>query len=102
MPGADLPRSTKWALALGAVLLTTLSGYAWQQDKRMGNMPGMSGATTDPSGHVCDDMGSSMSGMNVMGASMGAMTNHMCITPTRPKQPGDEERAKALVAQDVG
>jgi len=27
------------------------------------------------------------------------MTNHMCITPMRPKQPGDEERAKALVAQ---
>lgn len=37
--------------------------------------------------------------MSVMGESMAAMANHMCITPMRPKQPGDEERAKALVAQ---
>ena len=64
----------------------------------MGSMPGMSGTKTDPSGHACDDM-SSMGDMNVMGQSMAAMANHMCITPLRPKQPGDEERAKALVAQ---
>jgi hypothetical protein len=48
-------------------------------------------------GHACDDM-SSMHGMNVMGESMAAMANHMCMTPLRPKQPGDEEKAKAVVA----
>jgi hypothetical protein len=54
---------------------------------------------TDGAGHVCDDMGSNVHSMNVMGQSMAAMTNHMCITPLRPEQPGDEERAKALVKQ---
>ncbi len=34
-----------------------------------------------------------------MGASMAGMTNHMCITPSRPRQPGDEEKVKAMVAQ---
>ncbi len=62
-------------------------------------MSGMAGMSTDPSGHPCDDMGSSVNGMSVMGQSMAAMTNHMCITPMRPKQPGDDERAKALVAE---
>jgi len=65
----------------------------------MSGMSGMSDAKTDSSGHACDDMGNNMGDMNVMGASMGGMTNHMCITPMRPKQPGDEERVKALVAQ---
>jgi hypothetical protein len=55
--------------------------------------------TTIVDGHACDDMGSSTHGMSVMGQSMAAMTNHMCITPLRPKQAGDEESAKALVAQ---
>src|SRR5580704_2617218 len=85
-----------WALAIGALLLTTLLGHAWQQDPKMSGMAGMS---TDPSGHPCDDMGSRVNGMSVMGQSMAAMTNHMCITPMRPKQPGDEEKAKALVAE---
>ncbi len=40
-----------------------------------------------------------MKGMKVMGDSMEAMTNHMCITPTRPELPGDEDRAKAVVDQ---
>jgi hypothetical protein len=40
-----------------------------------------------------------MGGMSVMGQSMAAMTNHMCITPLRPRQPGDEEKVKATVAQ---
>jgi hypothetical protein len=35
----------------------------------------------------------------VMGESMAAMMNHMCITPMRAKQPGDEEKAKAVVAE---
>jgi hypothetical protein len=99
MSVADLFRTAKLGFTLGTVLLAALSGHAWQQGQSMSGMSGMSGAKTDPSGHVCDDMGSSMGSMNVMGASMGAMTDHMCITPTRPKQPGDEKRAKELVAQ---
>jgi hypothetical protein len=85
-----------WTLAIGALLLSTMPGHAWQQDPKMSGMAGMS---TDPSGHPCDDMGGSMGSMSVMGQSMAAMTNHMCITPMRSMQPGDEERAKALVAQ---
>lgn len=85
-----------WTLAIGALSLTTLLGHAWQQDQKMSGMGGMS---TDPSGHPCDDMGASVNGMSVMGQSMAAMTNHMCITPPRPKQSGDEEKIKALIAQ---
>src|SRR5271167_4397628 len=88
-----------WALAIGALLLTTMLGHAWQQDLKMSGMAGMSGASADPSGHPCDEMADSMHSMSVMGQSMAAMANHMCITPLRPKQPGDEERAKALVEQ---
>jgi len=40
-----------------------------------------------------------MKGMVVMGQSMTAMMNHMCIAPGRPEQPGDKERAKAVVDQ---
>ena len=93
MPGAEICRTMKWTLAIGTTLLIALPVRAWQQG--MQNMK----TTTDAAGHVCDDMGSSTKSMTVMGASMGAMTNHMCITPLRPRQPGDEERAKALVAE---
>lgn len=58
-----------------------------------------SGNATASAGRICDDMATNMHSMNVMGQSMAAMTNHMCITPLRPKHPGDEERAKALVVQ---
>jgi hypothetical protein len=42
-----------------------------------------------------------MAGMNMgdMGPSMEAMSGHMYITALRPQQPGDEARAKAVVAQ---
>lgn len=42
-----------------------------------------------------------MAGMNMgdMGPSMEAMSGHMYITELRPQQPGDEARAKAVVAQ---
>ena len=83
------------ALISSIALSTALPGHARQQ--QMSNMPGMARMSTDGAGHACDDM-SSMGGMSVMGESMAAMANHMCITPLRPKQPGDEERAKALVA----
>ena len=46
----------------------------------------------------CDDM-NGMDGMAVMGESMAAMMNHMCVTRSRPKQAGDDERVKALVAE---
>jgi hypothetical protein len=91
--------TTIWMLVVGAMLWTGSPGRAEAQAQPMSSMPGMSGKTTVVDGHACDDMGSSMNGMSVMGQSMAAMTNHMCITPLRPKQPGDEERAKAFVAQ---
>ena len=43
--------------------------------------PAQSSVTTaDPFGNPCDSM-ANMAGMNVMGESMAAMANHMCITP---------------------
>ena len=36
--------------------------------------------------------------MDDMGPSMAAMMCHMYVTPLRPLQPGDEERAKAIVS----
>jgi hypothetical protein len=83
-------------LISGIALLPGLPGRARQQ--QMSDMPGMSGTNRDGAGHACDNMGS-MGGMSVMGESMAAMSNHMCITPLRAKQSSDEERAKALVAQ---
>jgi hypothetical protein len=60
---------------------------------------GISVTTEDPWGNPCDEMMGSMKGMSVMGESMTSMTNHMCITPSRPEQPSDAERAKAVVDQ---
>lgn len=51
----------------------------------MGSMPGM-------------DM-SGKGGMRDMGPSMAAMDGHMIMTPLRPQEPGDEEKAKAVVAE---
>jgi hypothetical protein len=92
MLAADFDRTRMLRLSFGIVLLSALPGHAWQQEQKM-SAPNPSGPS-----HACDDL-SSMGGMSVMGESMGAMTNHMCITPLRPKQPGDEEKAKALVAE---
>jgi hypothetical protein len=73
-------------LAVVVLTLTTMRGRSQKQpDQSKGSMPGM-----DMSG--TDDMGN-------MGSSMEAMAGHMYITPLRPKQPGDEEKAKAVVAQ---
>src|ERR1700751_4710957 len=36
--------------------------------------------------------------MDAMGPSMAAMMCHMYVTPLRPPQPGDEAKAKAVVA----
>jgi hypothetical protein len=72
-------------LIFGAALLTAPLGHTWQKDKHQGSMPGMDM-------HDGDDMSS-------MGPSMAAMAGHMYMTPPRPKQPGDEAKAKAVVAE---
>ena len=36
--------------------------------------------------------------MSTMGSSMAGMECHMYVTPLRPPQPGDEEKARAVVA----
>jgi hypothetical protein len=71
------------AFVLGGVLSTTLSGLA--QDLHPGSMAGM-------------NMGDDKHDMGDMGPSMAAMAGHMYVTPLRTKQPGDEERARAVVA----
>jgi hypothetical protein len=71
-------------LAGGVVTLLAAPGHT-QQDQSMSGMSGM-------------NMGD-MSSMGNMGPSMAAMAGHMYITPLRPKQPGDEEKARAVVAQ---
>jgi hypothetical protein len=48
--------------------------------------------------HACADM-HAMHSMSVMGSSMTAMAQHMCVTPLRPKAPGDEERARVIVTK---
>lgn len=71
-------------LTFGVVLLTPLLGHTWQKASDKGSMPGM-----DMSGN--EDMSN-------MGPSMAAMAGHMYMTPLRPMQPGDMEKAKAVVA----
>ena len=71
-------------LPLGAVLLIAALGYAGAHSQEKGNMAGM-------------DMGKE--DMSSMGPSMAAMAGHMYLTPLRPKQPGDEDKAKAVVAE---
>jgi hypothetical protein len=81
-----------------SVSLTTSAVCASQQDQQAPATSAMPGMGAGSAQHECDDL-HSMGGMSVMGESMGAMTNHMCITPLRPRQPGDEEKVKATVAQ---
>jgi len=71
-------------LIFGAALLTAPLGLTGQKDKNQGSMSGMD---------MHDDV--DMSGM---GPSMAAMAGHMYMTPLRPKQPGDKEKAIAVVA----
>jgi hypothetical protein len=85
---APLYRTVAMVLISRGLLLSPLLGYARPQDPQKGSMPGM-----DMSG--MGDMGD----MNDNGPSMAAMAGHMYITPRRPKQPGDEEKAKAVVAK---
>src|SRR5258708_13204321 len=73
------------ALIFAALLSAAVLGHAFPQDQQTSSMPGM-------------DM-SGMGDMSNMGPSMEAMAGHVLITPLRPKQPGDEEKAKAVVAK---
>ena len=70
-----------WCILLG-VALNAVVGSAQKPDHSMENMPGMH-----------------MDGMEDMGPSMAAMAGHMTMTSLRVKQPGDEEKVKAVVAQ---
>ena len=113
MAGRGVAGRPKRAVAMawpfyGAFALTTLSGSLLMSLQEGLNMapsgpamnPHISSVTTaDPWGNPCATMMDTMKGMSVMGESMEAMMDHMCMTPMRPEQQGDAERAKALVAQ---
>jgi hypothetical protein len=86
------------ALVVGGTAALEIAGPLPRAVSQSATAPGTSVTTQDLSGNACDEMGA-MAGMNVMGESMAAMANHMCITPVRAKQPGDEEKARAVVAQ---
>jgi len=72
------------------VLSSARSQAQQQQPAQTGSMAGM-------------DMGGngqmSKEAMKTMGPSMAAMAGHMYVTPLRPPQPGDEQKAEAVVAQ---
>jgi hypothetical protein len=72
----------------GVLILAAIPGYPQQPNpskESMANMPGMNK--------------DSMADMKDMGPSMAAMAGHMYVTPLRPRQPGDEEKVKTIVAQ---
>jgi hypothetical protein len=98
MPVAHVYRTMIVATILTSVPLTTPAGYAGQQDQPAPATSAMPGMEAGGSQHGCDNL-SSMGGMSVMGESMGAMRNHMCITPFRARLPGDEEKVKTMVVQ---
>jgi hypothetical protein len=73
-----------WLVALVLVALTSAPiGARQQQGSSKDSMAGM-------------DMSGDMKGM---GPSMAAMAGHMYMTSLRPKQSGDEEKVKAIIAQ---
>jgi hypothetical protein len=78
------------ALLVEAALLVALPGHGLQQAQGKDSMAGM-----DMSGGEMGDMAD----MKSMGPSMAAMAGHMTITPVWPKQPGDEAKAKEVVAK---
>lgn len=69
---------------------------AFQLDVHVGGMAGLPTGGSAKADRACDAMSGDMT---TMGESMMAMMDHMCVTPMRQKQPGDEEKVKALVAQ---
>jgi hypothetical protein len=92
---AGICRTVCFVLAWGLCCVALRQGFAVQHDGRGGDMAGIpTGGAADPN-RKCDDM----SGISEMGETMMAMMDHMCVTPLRTKQPGDEEKVKAIVAQ---
>jgi len=77
-------KGTVLTFLFATAFLAVSPAQTGQQDKRAG-MPGMDM-------HDHEDMSS-------MGPSMIAMAGHVYMTPLRPKQPGDLEKAKAIVAE---
>ncbi len=69
-------------LIFGVALLAVPLGHTKQKSKPH-DMPGMDMHDED---------------MSDMGPSMAAMAGHMYMTPLRPKQPGDKEKAITVVA----
>jgi hypothetical protein len=72
-------------IVFGVALLSAPLAHTWQQGQQQGSMPGMDM-------HDKDEMAS-------MGPSMAAMAGHMYMTPLRQKQPGDQEKVKAVVSE---
>jgi len=82
----NLYSNLRHTFAGGALTLTALCSCAQQQpDQSMAAMPGMKMSGTGD--------------MRDMGPSMAAMAGHMTITAPHPIKPGDEEKARAVVAQ---
>jgi hypothetical protein len=77
--------SVALTLIFAAASLTPPLGHTRQRGQQQGSMPGM-------------DMRDNAD-MSSMGPSMAAMAGHMYMTPLRPKQPGDKEKAEAVVAE---
>src|SRR5580765_3583980 len=75
-------RAGTLALILGATMLASPHGRT--QQAQHASMPGMDMHDHE---HMSD-----------MGPSMAAMAGHMYMTPLRPKQPDDLEKAKSVVA----
>jgi hypothetical protein len=94
---AHLYRTGLLTLTFSAVLLPGHASQQGQQDQQMGSMPGMD-MSGGKSGNSSMANMSSMADMSNMGPSMAAMAGHMYMTPLRPRQPGDEEKARAVIA----
>ncbi len=76
-------RCTSLLVLVGASVISTPLDARQQQGTPKDSMAGM-----DMSGDMKD-----------MGPSMEAMSGHMYVTQLRPRQPGDEEKVKAVIAQ---
>jgi hypothetical protein len=84
----DIFYSHLLALACAIFAPAATSLHAQQKpEKPMSDMPGIN-MSMDMSGDMKD-----------MGPSMAAMAGHMTVTSLRQPQPGDEEKARAVVAQ---
>jgi hypothetical protein len=95
IPNGATQRFLSLMVAGGLVVFIAAFAYAQRQpdspggtSKSMAKMPGMN-----------KDNMADMADMKDMGPSMDAMAGHMYVTPLRPRQSGDEEKARAVVEQ---